>query len=368
VDYGCIPPFASSPAGAPLVNAFESRRDRAQLLLVVLGIAITYAVLPFASGLLGALVLHVAVAPVHRRLAAVMPRRLAALLVVVGTAVLILLPVAWLVTIAIDTAPDALRQLSANPALARLAAVRIGDVDIGTRVVAAGDALISWVSSQALRVLGGAVRGTLNASVALFGLYFLLRAPSAAWRRVATYLPFSADGAALVAHRFRQVTEATLLGTALTAALQGAAVASGFALTGLSDPWFWGVVTAIVSILPIFGSALVWAPGALALAAQGRYGAALTLALIGGVIASNIDNVMRPLVNRRVSNLHPMITLVGAFAGVGVLGLPGILLGPLAITYFFELAALYRREYGVVLAPAPSAAGEPGESRPTTAG
>jgi len=50
-------------------------------------------------------------------------------------------------------------------------------------------------------------------------------------------------------------------------------------------------------------------------------------------------------VNRRVSNLHPMITLVGAFAGVGVLGLPGILLGPLAIAYFFELAALYRREY-----------------------
>jgi predicted PurR-regulated permease PerM len=55
---------------------------------------------------------------------------------------------------------------------------------------------------------------------------------------------------------------------------------------------------------------------------------------------------MRPLVNRRVSNLHPMTTLVGAFAGVGVLGLPGILLGPLAITYFFEVAALYRAEYG----------------------
>ena len=63
-------------------------------------------------------------------------------------------------------------------------------------------------------------------------------------------------------------------------------------------------------------------------------------------MASNIDNVMRVIVNRRVSNLHPMTTLVGAFAGVGVLGLPGILLGPLAISYFFELTALYRREFG----------------------
>ena len=326
--------------------AFESRRDRAQLLIVVLGLAIAYAVLPLASGLLGALVLHVAVAPVHRRLALVMPRHVAALLVVTGTALLILLPVGWLVAIAIDTAPDALRQVSTNPLLGRLSSVRIGEVDVGTRVVAAGGALVSWVSTQALRVLGGAVRGTLNATVALFGLYFLLRAPVTAWRRMATYLPFSADGAELVAHRFRQVTEATLLGTALTAVLQGAVVALGFALTGLSDPWFWGVVTGVVSILPVLGSAIVWGPGALTLAAQGRYGAAVALAAIGGVVASNIDNVMRPLVNRRVSNLHPMVTLVGAFAGVGVLGLPGILLGPLAITYFFELAALYRREYG----------------------
>ena len=71
-----------------------------------------------------------------------------------------------------------------------------------------------------------------------------------------------------------------------------------------------------------------------------------SLAVLGALVASNIDNVMRPVVNRRVSNLHPMTTIVGAFAGVGVLGLPGILLGPLAITYLFELAALYSREYG----------------------
>jgi len=96
----------------------------------------------------------------------------------------------------------------------------------------------------------------------------------------------------------------------------------------------------------VFGSALVWFPGAVALGMQGRYGAAAGLAVLGALVASNIDNVMRPVVNRRVSNLHPMTTIVGAFAGVGVLGLPGILLGPLAITYLFELAALYRREYG----------------------
>jgi len=335
----------SSRASETTMNAFDSRRDRAQVLLIVLGLAIVFAVMPLAAGLLGALVLHVGVAPIHRRLSAYVPRTTAAVIVVVATTVLIFLPIAWLLAVAIEAAPDALRQLTSNAAFSRLASIRIGDVPVGTQFVAAGGALVSWVSAQAFRVLGGAVRGTLNATVALFGLYFLLLTTPGNWRTVASYLPFSQEGADLVAHRFRQVTEATLLGTALTSILQGTAVALGFWLTGLGAPWFWGVVTAIVSVLPLFGSALVWFPGAVALAVQGRYGAAVVLAAIGAIVASNIDNVMRPLVNRRVSNLHPMTTLVGAFAGAGVLGLAGILLGPLAITYFFELAALYRREY-----------------------
>jgi predicted PurR-regulated permease PerM len=327
------------------MNAFESRRDRAQLLLLVLGVAIAFAVLPLVTGLLGALVLHVATVRVHRRLSSYLSSSVAALLVVVATAVLIFLPGVWLLAVAIDGAPDALRQLRESSALDRIAAIRIGGLDLGTRLAHVEGTVVSWLSTQAFRVLGGAVRGTLNAAIALLGLYFLLCAPPSSWSRVAAYLPFSREGADLVAQRFRQVTEATLLGTALTAVLQGAVVALGFALTGLSAPWFWGTVTAVASVLPVFGSALIWIPGTLALAAQGRVGAALVLGAIGAVVASNIDNVMRPLVNRRVSNLHPMVTLVGALAGAGVLGLPGILLGPLAITYFFELAALYHREY-----------------------
>jgi predicted PurR-regulated permease PerM len=315
-------------------------------MLTVLGIAIAFAVLPLAAGLIGALVLHVAAAPLHRRLARYVPVRAAAMVVVLATALLIFLPAAWLLAIAIDATPDALRQLHDNPTLARISTIRVGDLAVGTRMVDASGAIISWMSGQVFNVLGGAVRATLNGAVALFGLYFLLSAPPSSWSRVAAYLPFSREGADVLAIRFRQVTEATLLGTALTSVLQGAVVALGFAATGLSDPWFWGVVTAVVSVLPVFGSALVWVPGTIALAAQGRYGAAMVLGAIGAVLASNIDNVMRLIVNRRVSNLHPMTTLVGAFAGVGMLGLPGILLGPLAISYFFELTALYRREFG----------------------
>ena len=123
-----------------MMNAFDSRRDRAQLLLTVLGIAIALAVLPLTAGLLGALVLHVAAAPLQRRLATYLPVRAAAVVVVVATALLIFLPGAWLLAVAIDAAPDALQQLRDNSALARISAIRVGDLDVGTRAVDASPA------------------------------------------------------------------------------------------------------------------------------------------------------------------------------------------------------------------------------------
>jgi predicted PurR-regulated permease PerM len=120
----------------------------------------------------------------------------------------------------------------------------------------------------------------------------------------------------------------------------------GFWVVSLSNPLFWGTVTAFASILPVLGSALVWLPAVFVIVMQGRYGAAITMLVIGGVIASNIDNLIRPFVYRRVSNIHPLITLVGAFAGVKYFGLLGLLLGPLAIAYLFELLRFYREEYG----------------------
>ena len=102
----------------------------------------------------------------------------------------------------------------------------------------------------------------------------------------------------------------------------------------------------MVSILPVLGSSLGWGPGVLVLAANGRYGAALALLLVGVIVASNIDNVLLPVVYRHVSGLHPMATLVGAFSGIELLGLPGLLLGPLAIAYALELIHLYEEEYG----------------------
>jgi predicted PurR-regulated permease PerM len=78
---------------------------------------------------------------------------------------------------------------------------------------------------------------------------------------------------------------------------------------------------------------------------NGHYVAAVGLAVMGVLLVGNVDVLIRPAVFRRYASIHPLVTLVGAIGGVSYFGLIGILVGPLAVSYFFELIRIYRVEY-----------------------
>ena len=78
---------------------------------------------------------------------------------------------------------------------------------------------------------------------------------------------------------------------------------------------------------------------------EGSYGRAIAMALWGILVVGNVDNVIRPMVSQRWARIHPFITIIGAFAGIQYFGLLGLIIGPLAISYFFELIQMYRAEY-----------------------
>ncbi|MBV6520459.1 MAG: putative transport protein YdiK [Gemmatimonadaceae bacterium] len=324
----------------------HSRQTRAGLLIAILGIAVLVAISSFAIGLLGSGVMYVMFAGTYRRLRRVLPPDPAATLTLVAAILVIVLPLTWLVGMLVDQAPQTLRSLQSGSFLGRLAAISIGKFQVGAEIAKASGTIVSWVSGQAFVFVGSAARATLNLVISFFGLFYLLTSGEKGWHAVREYVPFSPAIADQLKDRFFSVTKATLLGTALVSILQGSLIGVGFLLVGLPSPAFWGAITAIASVLPVLGSALVWLPAVLGLLLQEEFGRAIALAIIGGVVASNIDNVIRPLIYRKVSNIHPMITLIGAFAGVKYFGLLGVLLGPLAIAYFFELIKLYQREYG----------------------
>ena len=337
-----------------------TRRDprhselHARLLIAVLGVAVLFALLPFLSGFVGAAVLAVVVSPAHERLSLRLGRRWAALVASLGAVVLVLVPGVVLVMSLLAEAPGAVRAVTQGTLVQRLSTLQIVGLDVGAYTGAVMNSLLSWVSRQAVSLFGSLTFATLNIVIAIFGLYYLLVTAGAAWRFMARFLPFSRATIDRLAERFRTTTESMLIGIVLTALAQGLVVGGAFALVGLPSAIFWGFITACASVLPVLGSSLVWLPGTLVLVADHRYGAAIALGAIGVVVASQIDNLIRPLVYRRVSQIHPMVTLVGAFAGVRVLGLAGLLLGPLGISYLIELVNAYSMEYGHGSGPEPA--------------
>jgi predicted PurR-regulated permease PerM len=323
----------------------DTKHQRAAILLLLLGAALIIALAPYASGLIGIPVLYVVFTPVHDWLSRHVKPHLAAGLVVVLGIFLILVPGVSLVGLIVSEAQDMAAGVIRSPILDKLSELRIGGFDIGAQLATIGQKLVSWVGSSAFNLLGTATRAALNLAIAFFGLYYLLLRGGAAWQGIRPYIPFSSGNAEKLALRFKNVTISTLIGTGVTALLQGALVGLAFWAVGLPNALFWGVITGILSIFPVLGSGLVWLPGALALVLQQEYGRAIALFAFGAAVIGNVDNVIRPMVFRRWAQIHPLITLVGAFAGVRYFGILGLVIGPLALSYFFELISMYREEY-----------------------
>ena len=324
----------------------ETDEQRAAFLIILLGVALAWTLMPFATGLIGGLVLYVVFVPLHdwltrRRI----PRNASALLVVILALILIVAPVVSFAGIVASQAQDIASGVIRGPLLSRLSTLTIGGYALGPKLAGMGEQIVTWIGTSAFGLLGTATVMGLNLSIALFITYYLLLTGPEVWSAVRPYIPFSASSADLLRDRFRDVTTSTVIGTGLTAFVQAAIVGFGFWATGLSNALFWGVVTAVFAVLPIVGSGLIWGPGALSLFLSGRYGAAIAMTVIGFVVVGNVDLIIRPAVFRRYAQIHPLVTLVGAIGGVGYFGLLGILIGPLAISYFFELIRIYRVEY-----------------------
>jgi len=336
---------SASPYTSSIMAIFDSRHQRAAIILVLLAVGLTIGLAPYVTGLLAVPVLYVVLGPLQRRLVRWFPPRLAAGIVVAFTILVIVIPGFAILSLIVGQAQNIAGSLMTGPLLDRIRQLQVGPFDLGAELVRLGQTLVSWLGSNALSLLGTVTRLSINILLALFGLYYLLLNPEAAWTALRPYIPFSPENTERLRERFVSIAISTVIGTGVTAVTQGIATALGFTFTGLPNPLFWGVVTIVFAILPVVGSGMIWGPGIAVLLVDHRLGAAAFLAIYSLACASAIDYLFRPLIFNRFAQVHPLITLVGAIGGVGYFGLLGILVGPLALSYFFEILRMYRAEF-----------------------
>ncbi len=177
-----------------------------------------------------------------------------------------------------------------------------------------------------------------NIFVMLFLTYYLLKDGPALIDRVKALLPITKSDQETLIRRFNNVTFAVVYGNVIVAVIQGLLTSLGFFIFGVPSPLIWGIVTMFFSLLPSIGAFIVWLPGSLYLLIVGYSEGSgfvilkgIGLFLYGTFIISGIDNVLKPRIIGNRANLHPALVLLGVIGGLAVLGVPGIVLGPVLI-------------------------------------
>ena len=141
--------------------------------------------------------------------------------------------------------------------------------------------------------------------------------------------------------RFTSVARATIKGTVIIGIVQGGASGIAFAVVGIHSSVFWGAVMTVLSIIPAVGTALIWIPAALWLVVQGAWFKAGALIVFCGGIVGSVDNLLRPRLVGKDTEMHDLLILFSTLGGIAMFGIIGIIIGPIIAALFVTIWDIY---------------------------
>ena len=231
------------------------------------------------------------------------------------------------------------RAIEAQPRLAPLA-VRI-EQQINLQGTA--KSLAIWLSNLAGSIVTGSLYQGVSFCLTLYLLFFLLRDRHAMLRGIRSLSPLSGAEMNRLFHRIGDTIFATIYGTLAVSSVQGLLGGLMFWWLGLSAPLLWGVVMALLAVIPVLGAFVVWIPAALFLLVEGHWGKALILAAWGLVVVGTIDNLLRPYLMGNRIKTHTALVFMSIVGGLIVFGAEGLVLGPVVLASTSVLLATWRK-------------------------
>lgn len=202
------------------------------------------------------------------------------------------------------------------------------------------------IANQALSYGSNLLSFVVQFTLMLYLLFFFLRDGRKIMARVINTIPLGNRRERHLFKRFAAVSRATIKGTLTVAMVQGGIGGMLFALLGIPAALLWGVAMTFLSLLPVGGSAIVWFPAVIILFFQGAYTKAIILLISGTLIIGLIDNLLRPLLVGRDTQMPDYLVLLSTLGGITWFGLTGFVLGPIIAALFITIWEMVGQEYG----------------------
>lgn len=195
----------------------------------------------------------------------------------------------------------------------------------------------------------GIITTILDAMIGLFitsiTLYYLFKDGRKFKSGVLSLTPLDPETKDHLVKEVRRMSGALIGGHLLSAVAQGILTGLGLWAVGISNVVFWTFLAIILSVIPIIGAFLIWAPAGLYLIfISGDIVAGVGLLLHGAVIIGLADQLVRAKFVGSKGSIHPLIVTVGVIGGIPLFGVLGVFLGPLALGFLTVLLDVYRED------------------------
>lgn len=332
--------------------------------IVIISAVFFWLLLPFYGAILWAVILALLFYPMHRRLTVWLHGRkslASAFSVLICVLVVVVPAIIMLATLSAEVASLYRRIRESNLSLADLVAqaqsvlpdyvnnalnsLNLGNPrEIQESLMALLANTSQTLATKAMDFGQSTLQFLVSLAIMLYLLFFLFRDGQQLAQTLRDAIPLERRRTEHIAKKFTSVVKATVRGNIVIAIVQGGLGGLTLWLLGLEAPLLWGVVMAVLSLLPAVGAFLVWGPFALYLLFSGDVTKGIILILVGALVISTIDNVLRPILVGRETRLPDYVVLISTLGGLSLFGANGFVLGPLVAALFIAVWSLFTED------------------------
>jgi predicted PurR-regulated permease PerM len=203
----------------------------------------------------------------------------------------------------------------------------------------------NWGAQTLPQVLGATVSTLVTIVVMYFILFFMLTEGRRMESNFYEWVPIKDENIIILRKDLNKMVLSNAIGIPLIALAQGIVGLIGYLIIGVSEPGFWFVITCITGMLPVLGAALAYIPLALLLFASNEPIKGTAVLIFGLAIIGSVDNIFRFWLQKKLGDVHPLITVFGVIIGVNLFGFIGLIFGPILISLFLLLIKVYSKEF-----------------------
>jgi len=332
----------------PRIHQDVIRQFFTLLLIVLMAILIFMGLAPYLSGVLGAITLYIIMKGWMRKLVQKgWKPALAASYLMLISFIGIIVPVALVILMLSSKVKGGLQKVESGIKVIK-ESIAAFENNLGYSYSSSVDSgkISGLISDNFQDIIGDTFNIFIAITIMYFLLYYMLVNRKKFIESLFTYLPMRPENINILGKEIGSIVKSNAIGIPLVAILQGFVALIAFLALGVPNPWFWFVITTVGSVIPFIGTAIGIVPVVFLLFSKGHDWEAIVMLFYGVLVVGTTDNLFRLVVQKKLADIHPLITLIGVIIGVPIFGFIGLIFGPLLLSLFLLILRIYKKEYG----------------------